>query len=949
MKPRWRDRIFGWWAGVVTRHPVAILLIAAALAAASIGYSAKHWKFQSNRNYLISNKLEWNRRYIDVQKRFPGGADMAIVVDAGPDAAKPASRAHQQAEALVEELGLALRKSPLVAEAIWKAKFSPKALRLASLDLFQRQLDQIRESKLMLASPTPEALIGNISRSMMESRNAATVDETKIAGSIGELNHLLVAMGQVLQLASGKSVDFGALVDPSSGADAGWRYLASENGRLYFLRVTPRISTESLDAVAPALAEIRGLAQGIAARYPQIEVGVTGIDVMEADETEAATWDSTWTAALAAVLITALLITAYHSWRTPLFAMIALLVGIAWSYGFLFLAVGHLQVLSVVFNVMLLGLGIAYGIYLASAFELLRHDFPDDLDGFRQTLARTLQTMGPGIATGAITTAAAFATTIFTDFTGVAEMGLIAGVGILLCFLAMFTIFPALLRLFKPSHAHIATMESRHVHFFEERWAMPFVRHPVATLVVAGVLTALSLAAILQMKFDYDLLKLQPRNAPSVQWAQRIVRDGGQPIWYGLSVAPDLDTARQRAAEFRRLPTVGGVGGIGLLFPENDDQKIELIRQARRELEPALSLALAAPASAPASQPASAAEIDLFTQLGTFRQALLLQSALVRDIPAPIRAALSDLDATLQSILVPAQALSPEQRQTRVAHLREAYQRWRGDSARQISQALDPSPLGFDDLPFELLRSYRDKDGAVALEVYPDPAKKFPGSKISSPLDPRFLPYFIHDMEAVDSKITGVVAQIYRSGILIRNAYQVAGILALGLVFLIVFFDYRSLRDAALILLPVAMAFAITFGLMWLAGMQINAANIIVLPLMFGIGVDSGVHVLNRYRQNPDLQPVGLTNGTGKGITVTCLTSVISFAMMTLSSHRGIASLGFVLAVGLTMTMLACWTVMPAWLEMRLRSKRRCGIPIVPQWAGELASTADEAQVIEKK
>jgi uncharacterized protein len=146
---------------------------------------------------------------------------------------------------------------------------------------------------------------------------------------------------------------------------------------------------------------------------------------------------------------------------------------------------------------------------------------------------------------------------------------------------------------------------------------------------------------------------------------------------------------------------------------------------------------------------------------------------------------------------------------------------------------------------------------------------------------------------------------------------------AIVLIFMILPTFRRGLHDSLLILVPVAMAFATTFGIMWLVGMQVNAANIIVLPLMFGIGVDSGVHVLNRYRQDPDGQPVGLTQGTGKGITITCLTSVIGFGAMILSSHRGIASLGFVLALGLAMTMLACWTVMPAWLSLRNRSRLR--------------------------
>ncbi|MFG0250570.1 MAG: MMPL family transporter, partial [Phycisphaeraceae bacterium JB051] len=136
--------------------------------------------------------------------------------------------------------------------------------------------------------------------------------------------------------------------------------------------------------------------------------------------------------------------------------------------------------------------------------------------------------------------------------------------------------------------------------------------------------------------------------------------------------------------------------------------------------------------------------------------------------------------------------------------------------------------------------------------------------------------------------------------------------------------DFRNVHDALLAMLPVAIGFSVTFAIMQLFGMQINPANIIVLPLMFGIGVDSGVHVLHRYRQHPEDDPPGLTQATGKGITITTLTTVIGFACMMLASHRGIRSLGFVVSLGLVLTLLSCWTVMPAWLVLtqRIRAKK---------------------------
>ena len=152
-----------------------------------------------------------------------------------------------------------------------------------------------------------------------------------------------------------------------------------------------------------------------------------------------------------------------------------------------------------------------------------------------------------------------------------------------------------------------------------------------------------------------------------------------------------------------------------------------------------------------------------------------------------------------------------------------------------------------------------------------------------------------------------------------RQSYLKAGALALIAVLIIAFIDFMSLIDALLCLLPVTIAFVMTFALMWVTGYTINPANIIVLPLMFGIGVASGVHVMHRYRQNPRRRPPGLAAGTGKGIILTSATTIIAFASMLIAEHKGIQSLGFVLAVGIFMTLVACMTIMPAMLEIRNR------------------------------
>lgn len=901
---KWRHLLLGRWSHLVGRWPKSVLALAMLAAAASIVITAMRLQFQPDRNDLLADSLPWNKTFIDWQHTFPGKDDLIVIVDAGTASAA--------AGPLVDKIAEALGKAPGIAKVEWKhprASYSAKTIRLLSWDRFEAQVAQLAEAKTLLQSATPASLIGAITRELRatESKPGETVDpaaqQAAAIGKIRSLAALIAAMTQRLTANDDDEKTLATLVETQPE----FAFLSPDD-RFYFLRVSPRRDEGSLNEFATAIQSIRSLlaSHESEAAAAGMSLGLTGIPVIEMDETEVATMDSTIASIVSVVLILILLMIAFYSVRTPLLAILALLIGIAWSFGYVTLFVGHLQVISVVFTVMLLSLGVAYGIHIAARFELIRHQHARGLGGFLATLRDTIETIGPGVFTGAVTTAAAFAVTIFTDFKGVAEMGHIAGVGIVLCLLAMFSVFPALLRLFRNELKHFKPMENRGFHFFEERWALPFARRPWVTITITLIISVLSVAAIARMHFDFDLLKLFPRGVESVDWQTRLSQ-AGRPIYFGASVSKDIEEARVSAEKMREKATISpSFGGIGLLFPEHDAKKIERLSALRAQL-----IGQTTTIDPSTSGP------DLLTTFRSLELAMVI--AITRPMPEEIRSELTLLSKTTSSAVASLAAMDDVKRQTREARLDTEYRGWRGQSARRILAALDVSPLTLADFPAELLSPYIAPDGRVVLEVYP----LLPAG-VSSILDPAFLPQYVRDMESVDANITGPSPQIYRSGLLIKESYQMAGIVALLLVFALVWLDFQRLGDALLSLVPVGVGFAVTFAIMWAMDMQINPANIIVLPLMFGIGVDAGVHMIHRYRQSPTTRPLGLSDGTGKGITITNLATVLGFATLMFARHRGVASLGFVLTVGIALTTLACWVVMPAVLEVvQRRAERR--------------------------
>ncbi|WP_432800326.1 MMPL family transporter [Poriferisphaera sp. WC338] len=920
MLEKFRHRSLSRWSGFVSRHPWWVLLVAFGVAGLCIFYTLTTLTFKSNRNDLLSEDLPWNQNFIFWQDNFPGNADFVIAVDMWKDD-RPDAETKTAAEEMVDELGPILAGGEWVKQVVWgydPSKASPKAVRLLPWDQFEMQMRQVGESKLLLESKTPQHFIqGIVGQARRGGERASEMSEAEMVGGLNMVKGLVSGFAERMKMPADESLDLLQYVIPEEMA-VKWEYLVTQNGRLMFIRITPKVSPGALTPFEKSIVSIRAEMDKMRVKYPQLDFGLTGIDVVETDETEAANLDSMKASIIAAVLIAILLVLSFHSFKSPLLMLLTLGVGIAWTFGFLTLTIGYLQLISVIFTVILLGLGIDFAIHITTRFELERHNYSDDEDGFAEAITSTLEKVGPGLVTGALTTAAALATTMFTDYKGVAEMGQIASAGIILCLIAMFAVYPALLRLVKSRHKHITPIDTRVVDFFKEHWVMPFVRRPVITLVLAIVIAVLAGVAISRMRFDYNLLELLPEGVPSVEWQERISRDGEQSIYFGVSIVEDLEEARKDAAAYLALPTVESVGGVGLLIPSQNARKVKEIDHVRESLEPVLSEV----ARGNVGNDAMAnGDVNLVTQLTGLRTLL---AAGMLGAPRELRGPLSELLGALNGFIANAGQLTEEERTARLAALQRDYTAWRIESAKLLQDLLDTTPLDVGDLPPAIMEPYvAHVDGVTkyALEVFPKVGEMEAAQ--GGPLSEAVLKPFIYQMRTVDPEVTGVIVQIYESGKLIWSSYLRAGAYALVIVFLLLWIDFKMMKDTLLCLLPVLVGFALTFGILYLVGVQINPANIIVLPLMFGIGVDAGVHIIHRYKQDKYTRPLGLSGGTGKGVSLTSYTTMIGFGSLMVSSHRGMQGLGFVMMLGIGMTLMACWIMMPTCLELRTRRREK--------------------------
>ncbi|MCC5828844.1 MAG: MMPL family transporter [Phycisphaeraceae bacterium] len=905
------------WARFVSRGSYIVLVAALLLAAGGITLAVTKMGFIADRNALISRDLDWNQRFLGWWERFPGVYDLVVVVDSHSDTDP---KGLERAKAYLDELGPKLNDHPLVERADWGAPvadFSPRTALLLPPDDFQEQVAQAGEAADLLRSPTPGDLIDRTTARLRQG-GGNDADEAEAAARIQRMTTLIDSLGEAIRTGEGRPLEW--LSDPGDGPE--WEYLVSANRRLLFMRVTPRLEEGAINALEESVLAVRRAMAEVAKRHPGIDAGLTGNEVVETDETIAITRDATLASILALLGVTVLLISALGGVRVPLMAVTALLIGVAWSFGFLVLTVGHLQLLSVFFIAILLGLGIDFGIHLSAAMERVRPDHQPGLDGFEESLGGAFRLSAPGIITGAVTTAAAFGVMVFGDFSGVSEMGLIALGGILLCLLAMLTVFPAIWRIFSINQPDRPITTRTTIPGRIVGWMGRSAQAPAAVLIAAGVISLVALIPVSQLRFDYDLMAIQPRAIESIQWQERISEDGGQSIWFAVSIGDDLEELERRARRFAALEEVAEVLGIGLLWHPHADGNRQWLEEAEPEIREL----------AEDAQRESAPGGEVMATAGGLDHRLASLAGMLRlagdgRVPETLRSSLDDLRQSIDRTRTAIDELPADARPGRLVQLTRSYRAQRAAVAARVEQLVDGRPLTLEDFPESLFRPYVDADGPgpvrYALEIHPRLPR---GDGIASPLSPRFLPGFVQALREIDSKVTGVIFQVYEFGHLMQRAYIQAGIMALAAVFIIVWISFRRLTDALMCMLPVSLGFLWMFAVVVLSGVTLNPANITVLPLMFGIGVDAAVHVLHRYGQHPQTRPLGLALGTGKGITLTSLTTMIGFAAMMIADHRGIFSLGFVLTVGMGMTLLICLTVMPSLLELRTRRRIRCGL-----------------------
>jgi hopanoid biosynthesis associated RND transporter like protein HpnN len=603
-------------------------------------------------------------------------------------------------------------------------------------------------------------------------------------------------------------------------------------------------------------------------------------------------------ASIVALILCALIfIYGYNETGRPVKATICLIVGLAYTLAFATLAVGHLNILTITFLPMLIGLGIDYGVHLITRYEEeLRHGQTQEA-----ALTKAMVFTGQGIFTGALTTAGAFLAMYFTNFKGIQEMGLICGGGLLVCLAPMMTMLPVLLLRGRQNVIDHATREDAQRARIENLW----LQRPV---LVTGVVVLICLLAFTQIyrgnvKFDYNLMELQSPSLSSVVFEQKLTH-ADKSVLFGAVVATNLEHAILLEKKLGELTnTIADIEPppdmLENFIEANQIKKLPLVRAIKQEVSP---LQFAAPDTQPVD--INALSRTLYSLKGYCGAALddpgvSSDPELTRQFVS-LRQAIEDL----RKAMLAGDASALAGHADKLAEFQRAlFADVRGTFESLQNQNVT-GPLRVEDLPAALRDQFIGESGKFLLQVYPK-ADVWERTNQEA---------FVADLRTVDPDVTGTPVQLLEYETLLKNSYVNAAWFSLAAIALLVFFHFRSLGAVILALLPVGIGTLWLAGLMGWFGVSFNLANIMTLPLVIGIGVTNGIQILNRFAE--ERTPNILARSTGKAVLVSGLTAIAGFGSLLLAKDQGIHSLGCVMAVGITACMIVGLTFLPALLNL---------------------------------
>jgi hopanoid biosynthesis associated RND transporter like protein HpnN len=839
-----------------TRYSRLVVGIAVLLGVLCAVYAAMHFAIDADVNKLISKDLPWRQREAQFDKAFPPKEETTLAVIDAPTS----ELASQATAALVAKLSDQKGLFHSIMEAGGGPFFQKNGLLFLPTEDVVTTTKKLGEAKPVIQSLAQDPNLRGLTTALNYGLIGARMNHYSIDDLAKTLNMVADTMDEAI---AGRSASFSwrAMLNGRPPTPSEQRRFIEIRPVLDYSALTP--GQKSTDAIRKAAADLN-----IAGQYGA-RLRLTG-PVPIADEEYATVQEGAFinTAGTILVVLTILFL-ALRSGRLILAVFVSLLVGLSITFAVGLALVGALNLISVAFAVLFIGLGVDFGIQFSVRYRAERHE----VDDLHAALLNTAKYVGAPLTLAATATAAGFMSFLPTDYKGLSELGLLAGLGMIVAFLTSVTVIPALLMMFKPpgEPAEMGYKALAPVDRFMERQRIPVI-------VGTGLVVAAGLPLLYWLQFDFNPINLR---SPKVESVATFLDLRSDPAIGAASIyvlAPNLEAAKADIEKLSKLPEVSSVKTIESFIPDDQQPKLAAIRQLGTILNPVLR-------PDPSKKPPT--DADNIAALKAAADSLRQSAGTQTSAGATAAKRLAD---DLAKLADGDEALRGRAHKAMIPPLDTALDELRG--------YLQAQPVTLDNLPDEIKREWVTKDGGYKVEIQPT----------GDPNDNETLRAFARAVQEVEPNATGGPISILESGRTVIRAFFEAGFWALASITILLWIVLRRFGDVLLTLIPLLMAGVVTMEVMVLFGMKLNFANIIALPLLLGLGVAFKIYYIMAWRAGQtDLLQSSLT----RAVFFSALTTATAFGSLWLSSHPGTSSMGKLMALALVTTMAAAVLFQP--------------------------------------
>jgi len=882
-----RDKILKSLAKLHALHPWKMVIMVVIITTI-MGAFATQLEQSMRWTDLLPAKSEKTIQYNKVINEFVTATNIIIVVEGEEEAIKAYT------EAVVPQIKLATdpKDGKLYAKRI-DYKQDVDFIRKHGLILVKT--DDLQNMKELYQNPNLVPLLTNLNNSFEKEyvgREESISTREKEDNTIIILDSIAHLISVMQDYSSGK------IHSPEEAQKAvdklilGEPYLLSYDKQALIINVIPNFSMTDMSKMISGTDTIQEIVDKVKQDFPEVKAGLTGMIPLGRDEMVYGEQSMGYASIIAFIAILILLILSFRMWIAPLYAILNLAVGLIWAIGLTAILVKSLNIMTSMVTVILIGLGIDFSIHIISIFAESR-SIGKPID---QSIEDTFLKSGKGILTGGLTTCAAFFTLIISSSRGMKEVGIVSSVGLLAILIVTFLFLPSLLVLRERYiEKKLAERRIKSKPVYQDislrafgkgcNWLSGRYR---ATLICAVLITIFLMVSASRISFDHNYMNMEPKGLTSITLQDTILDKFDLSMDYALIVTDSVEESREMTKKLKNIKSAAMIDDISMYLPSYEEQqnRIPHIQEINRAISSAVI----------ANDILDSELNQIISELDRLEMNIMeIQDMAYMGGQDKVDRKCSEIvgnpnDPQPFSIITQFVDFLKNNRQSGLKGLKE-FQKYAAPYFKEsVLKMASIENIVLDDLPASILDRYANRDRTQFLLTV------FPAENMWTDLN--FLQRFTGDLDRVSNKATGmppVMQELFR---VIGNDGKNAALLTIFVIFLLLWLDFRSFKYATIAMIPLVAGVIWMVGLMHLVSMQLTVVNVMALPMILGIGIDDGVHIVHRWRLEGSKKVNQIFASTGKAIFLTSITTMLAFGSLVFSIWRGFGSLGGAMFIG---------------------------------------------------